>query len=168
MKLPSSCEWILTRVGSFSFLATWADSVGYIDLSKRRVSAEEMTKCEELYEKGKTVDSIITQVARKQDVDADKLYEQVAWPLSRQYGHSYEAFKLSITLVVSSTLTTKLTRQRTQHSRSTQPRRRDPCRTPSNYRTSPYPQTHQSPSRCRSQMFRIPRNRSHQESPIGR
>lgn len=70
---------------------------GYIDLSKRRVSAEEMTKCEELYEKGKTVDSIITQVARKQDVDADKLYEQVAWPLSRQYGHSYEAFKLSIT-----------------------------------------------------------------------
>lgn len=56
-----------------------------------------MTKCEELYEKGKTVDSIITQVARKQDVDADKLYEQVAWPLSRQYGHSYEAFKLSIT-----------------------------------------------------------------------
>ena len=97
MKLPSSCEWILTRVGSFSFMATRADSVGYIDLSKRRVSAEEMTKCEELYEKGKTVDSIITQVARKQDVDADKLYEQVAWPLSRQYGHSYEAFKLSIT-----------------------------------------------------------------------
>jgi translation initiation factor 2 subunit 1 len=56
-----------------------------------------MLKCEEQYEKGKTVDSIITQVARKQDIDPDTLYEQVAWPLHRQYGHSYEAFKLSIT-----------------------------------------------------------------------
>jgi len=71
--------------------------IGYIDLSKRRVSGDEMLKCEEQYEKGKTVDSIITQVARKQDIDPDALYEQVAWPLHRQYGHSYEAFKLSIT-----------------------------------------------------------------------
>jgi translation initiation factor 2 subunit 1 len=70
---------------------------GYIDLSKRRVSSDEILKCEEQYEKGKTVDSIITQVARKRDVAPEKLYEQIAWPLHRQYGHSYEAFKLSIT-----------------------------------------------------------------------
>ncbi|KAI9639122.1 putative eukaryotic translation initiation factor 2 alpha subunit [Dioszegia hungarica] len=70
---------------------------GYIDLSKRRVSAEEVVKCEENYEKGKAVDSIITQVAKKRDVDADDLYEKIAWPLHKQYGHTYEAFKLSIT-----------------------------------------------------------------------
>lgn len=73
---------------------------GYIDLSKRRVSAEEVVKCEEQYEKGKTVDSIITQVARKRDVSPESLYEKIAWPLHRQYGHSYEAFKLSITYVI--------------------------------------------------------------------
>jgi translation initiation factor 2 subunit 1 len=56
-----------------------------------------VVKCEENYEKGKAVDSIITQVAKKRDVDADDLYEKIAWPLHKQYGHTYEAFKLSIT-----------------------------------------------------------------------
>ncbi|BEJ12020.1 hypothetical protein CspHIS471_0204800 [Cutaneotrichosporon sp. HIS471] len=69
---------------------------GYIDLSKRRVSAEEVVKCEEQYEKGKVVDSILTQVAKRRGVSAESLYEQIAWPLHRKYGHSYEAFKLSI------------------------------------------------------------------------
>lgn len=69
---------------------------GYIDLSKRRVSAEEVVKCEEQYEKGKAVDSIITQVAKKRGVTPESLYEKIAWPLHRQYGHAYEAFKLSI------------------------------------------------------------------------
>ena len=69
---------------------------GYIDLSKRRVSAEEVVKCEEQYEKGKAVDSILTQVAKKQGVPTESLYEKIAWPLHKQYGHSYDAFKLSI------------------------------------------------------------------------
>lgn len=69
---------------------------GYIDLSKRRVSPEDLVKCEEQYEKGKAVDSILTQVAKKRDMDAEKLYEMIAWPLSKTYGHAYEAFRLSI------------------------------------------------------------------------
>ncbi|ORX35595.1 eukaryotic translation initiation factor 2 alpha subunit-domain-containing protein [Kockovaella imperatae] len=69
---------------------------GYIDLSKRRVSAEEVVKCEEQFEKGKTVNSILSQVAKKVNVDVEELYEKIAWPLHRQYGHSYEAFKVSI------------------------------------------------------------------------
>lgn len=69
---------------------------GYIDLSKRRVSAEEVVKCEEQYEKGRAVDSILTQVAKRRNVPTESLYEQVAWPLQRKYGHAYEAFKLSI------------------------------------------------------------------------
>lgn len=69
---------------------------GYIDLSKRRVSAEEVVKCEEQYEKGKAVDSILTQVAKKNETQPEDLYEKIAWPLHKQYGHSHDAFKLSI------------------------------------------------------------------------
>ncbi|KAF8722710.1 hypothetical protein AX14_009648 [Amanita brunnescens Koide BX004] len=90
---------------------------GYIDLSKRRVSAEDITKCEERYMKSKTVASILRHVASKttmagtdtapeeelQDMDANeeeklaKLYEQIAWPLGKKYGHPYDAFKLVLT-----------------------------------------------------------------------
>lgn len=65
-------------------------------MSKRRVSADEVTQCEETFEKGKAVDSILGQVAKKRDMDAEELYEMIAWPLHKQYGHTYEAFKLSI------------------------------------------------------------------------
>ena len=39
--------------------------IGYIDLSKRRVSPEDITKCEERYMKSKTVASIMRHVASK-------------------------------------------------------------------------------------------------------
>ena len=65
-------------------------------MSKRRVSAEEVVRCEETYEKGKAVDSIVTQVAKKRNVPTESLYETLVWPLHKKYGHSYEAFKLSI------------------------------------------------------------------------
>ncbi len=29
----------------------------------------------------------------------EQLYDQVAWPLSRKYGHTYDAFKLALTYV---------------------------------------------------------------------
>lgn len=29
----------------------------------------------------------------------EQLYEQIAWPLGRQYGHPYDAFKLALTCV---------------------------------------------------------------------
>jgi translation initiation factor 2 subunit 1 len=70
---------------------------GYIDLSKRRVSAEEVGKCEEQYEKGKTVDSIVTQVSKKTGLEPEQIYEKVVWPLSKKYGHAHDAFKLAVT-----------------------------------------------------------------------
>ncbi|KAE9401509.1 putative translation initiation factor eIF-2 alpha chain [Gymnopus androsaceus JB14] len=122
---------------------------GYIDLSKRRVSPEDITKCEERYMKSKTVASILRHVASKipstdaepkvvetapapvDTVDKDSkkarraarqaahedeggdelpvatggneeerlemLYEQIAWPLGKIYGHPYDAFKLALT-----------------------------------------------------------------------
>jgi len=93
---------------------------GYIDLSKRRVSPEDITKCEERYTKSKTVASIMRHVASRsggvaepekedgQDGEAaavgeteeerlENLYEQIAWPVGKKYGHPYDAYKLALT-----------------------------------------------------------------------
>lgn len=73
---------------------------GYIDLSKRRVSAEEAKKCEEKYNKGKQVNSILRHVAETQKVDIEMLYKASAWKLDKKFGgpaKSYDAFRLAIT-----------------------------------------------------------------------
>ncbi|KAH8104518.1 eukaryotic translation initiation factor 2 subunit alpha [Cristinia sonorae] len=122
---------------------------GYIDLSKRRVSPEDITKCEERYMKSKTVASIMRHVASKlpsigadgEEIEKDaateeheketkrnrraakkeaaahdeevaeegavissseeerleQLYDKIAWPLGKTYGHPYDAFKLALT-----------------------------------------------------------------------
>jgi len=69
---------------------------GYIDLSKRRVSDEDIAKCEEKYNKSKAVHSIMRHVAETVHMDLEELYSKIAWPLYRKYGHAYDAFKLSI------------------------------------------------------------------------
>src|ERR1700761_4103585 len=129
--------------GISSFLNTllkliYGYTSGYIDLSKRRVSPEDITKCEERYTKSKAVASIMRHVASKlptsgaplpaasvkpdedlkddpdemetvgavmegggeaskEDERLEQLYEAVAWPLSKTYGHTYDAFKLALT-----------------------------------------------------------------------
>ncbi|CBF83293.1 hypothetical protein AN3156.2 [Aspergillus nidulans FGSC A4] len=70
---------------------------GYIDLSKRRVSPEDVIKCEERYNKSKAVHSILRHVAEATQTPLETLYQQIAWPLNRKYGHSHDAFKISIT-----------------------------------------------------------------------
>ncbi|KKK15866.1 hypothetical protein P175DRAFT_0436269 [Aspergillus ochraceoroseus IBT 24754] len=70
---------------------------GYIDLSKRRVSPEDVIKCEERYNKSKAVHSILRHVAEATQTPLETLYQQIAWPLNRKYGHSHDAFKVSIT-----------------------------------------------------------------------
>ncbi|KAK1064300.1 hypothetical protein LTR12_011733 [Friedmanniomyces endolithicus] len=70
---------------------------GYIDLSKRRVSPEDIVKCEERYNKGKVVHSIMRHVAEKTGTPIEDLYQDIGWPLNKKYGHASDAFKLSIT-----------------------------------------------------------------------
>lgn len=70
---------------------------GYIDLSKRRVSPEDIVRCEERYNKGKMVHSIMRHVAEKTKHPIEELYEKIVWPLNKKYGHAVDAFKLSIT-----------------------------------------------------------------------
>ncbi|TPX34280.1 hypothetical protein SeMB42_g07340 [Synchytrium endobioticum] len=69
---------------------------GYIDLSKRRVGAEDIAKCEEKYNKSKAVHSIMRHVAEKMKMDLQDLYVAIGWPLYKKYGHAYDAFKLAL------------------------------------------------------------------------
>ncbi|XP_050368404.1 eukaryotic translation initiation factor 2 subunit alpha homolog [Argentina anserina] len=70
---------------------------GYIDLSKRRVSEEDIAACEERYNKSKLVHSIMRHVAETLGIDLEELYVNIGWPLYRKYGHAFEAFKVIVT-----------------------------------------------------------------------
>ena len=69
---------------------------GYIDLSKRRVSPEDVAKCEERYQRSKSVHSIVRHVSEITHTDMEALYRVSAWPLYEKFGHAYEAFCASI------------------------------------------------------------------------
>ncbi|ORY96738.1 eukaryotic translation initiation factor 2 alpha subunit-domain-containing protein [Syncephalastrum racemosum] len=69
---------------------------GYIDLSKRRVTPEDVARCEERFNKSKAVHSILRHVAEKHDLELKGLYEQIGWPLYKKFGHAYDAFKVAI------------------------------------------------------------------------
>lgn len=104
MRSSSFSEWTRRRVsGTFLPLTELgvkliADLwIGYIDLSKRRVSPEDIVKCEERYNKSKMVHSIMRHVAEKTKTPIEDLYERIGWPLNKKYGHAVDAFKLSIT-----------------------------------------------------------------------
>jgi len=43
------------------------------------------------------VHSIMRHVAEKTNTPIESLYQSIAWPLNKKYGHSLDAFKLSIT-----------------------------------------------------------------------
>eukprot|EP00879_Flechtneria_rotunda_P023125 GHRR01024449.1.p1 GENE.GHRR01024449.1~~GHRR01024449.1.p1 ORF type:complete len:314 (+),score=108.16 GHRR01024449.1:808-1749(+) len=66
---------------------------GYIDLSKRRVSPEDIQQCEDRFNKSKMVHSIMRHVAETTGENLEELYKQVAWPLYKLFGHAFDAFK---------------------------------------------------------------------------
>ena len=69
---------------------------GYIDLSKRRVSPEDVAACEDRFNKAKAVHGVLRHVAERRKYHLQDLYEKIGWPLYRKYGHAYDAFKLAI------------------------------------------------------------------------
>eukprot|EP00429_Kryptoperidinium_foliaceum_P000912 CAMPEP_0176022828 /NCGR_PEP_ID=MMETSP0120_2-20121206/11123_1 /TAXON_ID=160619 /ORGANISM="Kryptoperidinium foliaceum, Strain CCMP 1326" /LENGTH=335 /DNA_ID=CAMNT_0017355979 /DNA_START=37 /DNA_END=1044 /DNA_ORIENTATION=+ len=69
---------------------------GYIDLSKRRVSPEDVAACEDRFNKAKAVHGVLRHLAEKRKYYLEDLYEKIGWPLYRKYGHAYDAFKLAI------------------------------------------------------------------------
>ncbi|XP_071447784.1 eukaryotic translation initiation factor 2 subunit 1 [Hetaerina americana] len=76
---------------------------GYIDLSKRRVSPEDVEKCTERYAKAKAVHSILRHVAELLEFESDeqleKLYDQTAWLFEKKMkkkASAYDFFKQAV------------------------------------------------------------------------
>jgi translation initiation factor 2 subunit 1 len=69
---------------------------GYIDLSKRRVSPEDVAKCEDRFNKAKAVHGVLRHLAERRKYYLEDLYENIGWPLYKKFGHAYDAFKLAI------------------------------------------------------------------------
>lgn len=73
---------------------------GYIDLSKRRVSSEDVERCTEVFSKAKAVNSILRHVATildfKSSEELEDLYRKTAWHFeakTKKKGSSYDWFK---------------------------------------------------------------------------
>ncbi len=73
---------------------------GYIDLSKRRVSPEDIERCLEQVSKAKAVNSILRHVAStlgyKTNEELEELYRKTAWRFeakTKKKGSSYDWFK---------------------------------------------------------------------------
>jgi translation initiation factor 2 subunit 1 len=69
---------------------------GYIDLSKRRVSPEDVAACEDRFNKARAVHGVLRYLAERRKFHLEDLYEKIGWPLYRKFGHAYDAFKLAI------------------------------------------------------------------------
>lgn len=69
---------------------------GYIDLSKRRVSPEDVAACEDKFNKAKAVHGVLRHLAERRKFYLEDLYDRIAWPLYRKYGHAYDAFKIAL------------------------------------------------------------------------
>lgn len=65
----------------------------YVDLSKKRITPDDIETCTNRYHKAKLVDGILRRVAETFDYPLETLYTQVAWPLDRHYGTSYIGFR---------------------------------------------------------------------------
>jgi len=72
---------------------------GYIDLSKRRVNPEDVVRCEERFNKGKAVNSIMRHVSQISGRPLQEVNEMVAWPLARnsEYRSAYDALRHALT-----------------------------------------------------------------------
>ena len=89
----------LTRVGRKEVVAVIRvdESKGYLDLSKKQVTAEDIKECENKFQKAKSVNNILRHVAQTTSTDIEKLYETIGWPLYEKYEHALDAFKLAVT-----------------------------------------------------------------------
>lgn len=81
----------------------WIIVLGYIDLSKRRVAAEDVEKCNEQFSKAKAVNSILRHVADllgyETDAQLEELYSKTAWHFEEKYkkkASAYDVFKQAV------------------------------------------------------------------------
>lgn len=84
----------LIRVGRIEIVAVIRvdEEKGYIDLSKRRVSQEDIAAADDRYNKSKAVHSIMRHVSERNSIPMIELYQLFGWDLYKRYGHAYAAF----------------------------------------------------------------------------
>lgn len=70
---------------------------GYIDLSKKRVQAEEIKECEEKYARCKVIHSILRTIAQKREINIEELYKLIVWPITRSGKNPFNHFKKALT-----------------------------------------------------------------------
>ncbi|OMJ91407.1 hypothetical protein SteCoe_6094 [Stentor coeruleus] len=61
------------------------ESKGYLNLSKKQVTSENIAEYEAKYNKAKSVNSILRHVAETTGTDIEILYETIGWPLYEKY-----------------------------------------------------------------------------------
>ena len=88
----------LIRVGNIETVIVIRvdEAKGYIDLSKRRVSPEDVQALEDKYNKSKAVHSILRHVAESCDVTLISLYTSFVWDLYKRFGHAHDGFTLAV------------------------------------------------------------------------
>merc|ERR1719229_38138 len=88
----------LIRVGRQEIVAVLRvnKEKGYIDLSKKRVSPEDVAAVEERWNKSKAVHSIFRHVAKNSQFGVLELYERFGWPMADLYGHTYNAMSVAM------------------------------------------------------------------------
>lgn len=69
---------------------------GYIDLSKKSVSGENIKFMEEKYSKLKIIHEIAKKTSRIKEISIEDVYENLIWKLYDEYDDAYEAFQLSL------------------------------------------------------------------------
>jgi translation initiation factor 2 subunit 1 len=89
----------LTRVGRQEVVMVLRVDAnkGYIDLSKKRVAADDIAECEKRFTKSKTVNSILRHVAEMTRTDIEVLYEAIVWPLYERFEHALDAMRMAVT-----------------------------------------------------------------------
>lgn len=71
-------------------------SLGYVDLSKRRVAEDDMNIANKKYQEAKKVHNIAGILANRCHLDIDDVYQSIVWPLSKRYESAYNAFLISV------------------------------------------------------------------------
>ena len=96
--------FVLISVSINYSLRLFLRPTGYIDLSKRRVSNDDVAKCEEKFSRAKAVNQILMRVAGvlgyDQDSQLEELYNKTAWHFDRKAGRpaaAFDVFKSAVT-----------------------------------------------------------------------
>ena len=89
---------IRTRVGRREpmMVISLDENKGYLDLSTKHISYDDSIECKNKYNKGKSVNIILCQVACATNTDIERLYETIVWPLNDRYEHALDAFKFAV------------------------------------------------------------------------